>query len=182
MGLPVRAEPQFKLNIDRREMGSADTLRFNVLTYVAEGNYDRAVETLRDFFNQESEYPRFHERVDRYVSHSVDLVNAIRAKRNFPGAQYLTVAKQQELNEKFQAHFSELQFMLKKIERVQVDLKMNDVKSTVWVLKTLSYCVLVVFTVALALDVINGLGYTTRIVVEDGYDRIINWTFQKSGY
>lgn len=178
MGLPARKQPT-QLEIDRSDLGKADTLRFNVLSYVVEENYDRAIETLTEFRNKDSEYPKFKEKTERYLEHCIDLINAIRAKRNFPGMKSLTMAKQQELGEKFMIHFRELQYTLQKIEKIQVDVRIDDVRSTVWIVKALMHSALAVAVVAFALDVSRGLFNTTLIVVDDIFQSLTTWIFGK---
>jgi hypothetical protein len=156
-----------QLGLDRKDLGRADTLRFNVLTFVVEEDYERAISELKNFIARDFEYPRFRERVERYIQHAIDLVNAIRAKRKFPGANMLTMAKQQELNDKFAAHFSELTYVLKKVEKIQTDVRIEDVRSTVWILKALMYSVFAIAIVAFLLDVNQGLFRTTVVVVDD---------------
>ena len=134
MGLPVRHQ-ETSINVDRRDLGKGDTLRFNVLSHVVEENYDKAIEDLKDFLRADSDYPKFRSRAERYIMHSIDLVNGIRAKRNFPGMTSLTTAKQQELHEKFKEHFNELTATLKKVEKIQVDVRMEEFRSTVWVVQ-----------------------------------------------
>lgn len=168
-----------ELNANRGDMGRVDTLRFNVLTFVVEENYDQAIQELKTYFDKDSEYPKFKERVERYIQHSIDLVNAIRAKRKFPGAQLLTVAKQQELNEKFVAHFNELQTILKKIERIQNDLRLEDIRSTIWIVKAAIHSAIVIAIVAFLLDVNQGLMKTTIMVADDIFHEFTAWIFSK---
>ena len=153
--------------MNNQEMGRADTLRFNILTFVVEENYERATSDLQAFLEKDFEYPGFRERVERYILHAVDLVSAIRAKRKFPGAEMLTMAKQQELSDKFVQHFEELQDILKKIERIENDMRMADVRSTVWVVRSLCVAVLVIVLADLAREVDNGLGQTVVTVMDD---------------
>ncbi len=160
-------------------MGRAHTLRFNVLTYVVEENYDKAIDELNGFLKKDFEYPKFKERVERFIQHAVDLVNAIRAKRKFPGAQLLTMSKQHELNEKFAAHFSELQYVLKKVERIHDDVKLEDVRSTVWVVKALSTAATVIAITAFLLDIRNGLLHTTMFVMDDIFHHVTVWVFKQ---
>ncbi len=167
------------LAVDRKEMGRADTLRFNVCTYVVEENYDRAIHELRAFLDKDFEYPKFKGRVERYVHHAIDLVNAIRAKRKFPGVQMLTMAKQQELNEKFKVHFTELQHVLKKVEKIQTDVRIEDVRSTVWIVQALISAAFVLAIAALLMDIKQGLLETTVIVIDDLFQEVTHWLFRK---
>jgi hypothetical protein len=184
MGLPaVRSKNgSEEIGLDRREMGQADTLRYNVATYVVEEKYDRAIEELRGFLEADSEFPKFKERVSRYVEHSVDLINAIRAKRKFPGASSLTMAKQQELKERFHEHFAELQQVLKNIDRIHTELKIDDIRSTVWVVKALVNSVLAVVLSALVIEASHGLGTSLWLVAEEALVSVTNAIFSVLGF
>ena len=178
MGVPkIRNE----FHIDRQDLGRADTFRFNVVTYVVEENYDRAIFDLKAFLEKDSAYPLFRGRIERYIAHAIDLVNAIRAKRRFPGASSLTMAKQQELNDRFREHFNELQLVLKRIEKIETDLRIEDMRSTVWVVKALVNSVLVIAVLAFIMDVSHGLFMTTAIVTDDIFLQVTDWIFKKIG-
>jgi hypothetical protein len=178
MGLPaVKAKGADEFNVDRKELGPADTLRYNVATFVVEEKYDRAIEELRAFLDAKTEFPKFRDRVSRYVDHSIDLINAIRAKRKFPGAASLTMAKQQELKDRFHQHFEELQQVLKNIERIHSKLKVDDIRSTVWVVRTLMNSIFVIFAVAFALEASRGLGTTMMGQLDDFFILIVNKFF-----
>lgn len=163
--------------VDRREMGSADTLRYNVITYVVEENYDRAIHELKSYLEADSEYPRFRERIERYIAHAIDLVNAIRAKRKFPGAASLTMAKQQELNERFREHFNDLQGVLQRVEKIQVDLKLDDVRSTVWVVKASVNAIFAIVLMAFLLEAGRGLFVTFWTVMDDYFMAATDFIF-----
>lgn len=184
MGLPViKSKSNDKeLSVDKREVGQADSLRYNVATYVVEEKYDRAIEELRDFLEVESEFPKFRERVTKYIDHCVDLINAIRAKRKFPGATSLTMAKQQELKDRFHEHFRELQQVLKNIDRIHTELKLDDIRSTVWVIQTMVYAVLAVLIIAFALEASRGLGLSIWSVVDDMFMAITSKIFSVFGF
>lgn len=172
MGLPAK-KAAMQLNVDRHNMGRADSFRFNITTHVVEENYDKAIEELRGFLDKDSEYPKFKERVERYVNHAIDLVNAIRAKRKFPGMNSLTIAKQQEIADRFKEHFDELQYVLKKIEKIQGDLRVDDVRSTVWVVKALIVSIFFVATAAFLVDASHGLLDTTINVIDDAFVQLV---------
>jgi hypothetical protein len=184
MGLPAKKNNQgfnTDIEIDRKEMGKADTLRYNIVTFVVEENYDKAIQELQDFGNQKSEFPKFRERIARHISHGVDLINAIRAKRNFPGVKNLTMAKQQELNERFRDHFNELQHVLKTIEKIQVELKLDDIRSTVWVVKALTNAVFAIAAIAFIIEASRGLLFNFWVVAEDYMIKFTDWIFKAIG-
>lgn len=146
----------FEMSIDASELGPSDSLRYVVLSYVLDERYDEAIEQLKNFSESPSEYPNFKDKCRRFISHSVDLVYAIKAKRSFPGINSLTRAKQQELREKFKGHFRELVQTLKIVEKIQADLRIRDVRSTIYVVRALWYSVVGVVGLAFFLEMKAG--------------------------
>lgn len=164
-----------EVSVDRAELGRPDSLRYNVLNWVLEENYERALEGLNNYLNTPSEFPSFRERIERFVKHSVDLIYAIKAKRSFPGINSLTRAKQQELREKFKTHFRELQYVLKVIEKIQMDLRIQDARSTIYVVRAGWYAIIGVVVMAFYMEVTHGLAQTSSIVFEDLFGAFANW-------
>lgn len=158
------------------DLGKADTLRYNVSSYVVAEKYDKAIRELEAFLARETDYPNFHERVERYVGHGIDLIHAMRAKRNFPGMASLTKSKQQELQEKVKDHFHELTETIKKIESVQRDLRIQDVRSTIWIMRALSLSVgAIIFTAFMVDFIYGGIGRNALVVFDDAYTKLFDW-------
>lgn len=178
----LKTEDKVKINIDRSEMGRADTLRYNVIVFVVEENYDRAIMELESFLERDSEYPKFKSRVERYVKYGIDLINAIRAKRKFPGIYSLTMAKQQEITDKFHEHFHELQHVLKKIEKVQNDMKLEDVRSTVYVVRAVVNAAFAIAILAFVLEGFRGLMSNAYVVADDFFLGIVEEIFKKLNF
>lgn len=163
--------------LDASHFGRPETLRFNVLTYTAQENFDRALRVLEDFMKAEYPYPQFKSRVIRYIQHARDIINAIKTKRNFPGISSLTRAKQQELREKYREHFRELVFILTRVEKVQADLRLNDAKATAWVVKALYYSCVVLFVTSVVLGLVGGTAKSIELLVDDNLTRMLNSVF-----
>ncbi|RYZ76160.1 MAG: hypothetical protein EOP04_32400 [Proteobacteria bacterium] len=161
--------------IDTTDLGRPNTLRYRVLTMVLDERYDSAIGELKEFLDEPSDYPDFKDRVGRFVSHSIDLIYAIKAKRSFPGISSLTRAKQQELREKFKEHLMELQFSIKKIEKNQTDLRVHDVRSTIYVVKAGWYAVVSIAILGFFLEVTQGLATTSIIVIDDSVSKVADW-------
>ncbi len=172
----------FELGMEKTDFGRPDSLRYKVLTLVLQETYDRAIAELRDFGKSESEYPNFKQKVERYVAHSIDLVFAIKAKRNFPGIISLTRAKQQELMEKFKEHYKELQFILRKIEKVEADLRIEDARSTIYVIRALWLAVLCMGIVWFINEIVQGIALTGTVVVEDLLGKATTYIFELIGW
>ncbi len=164
-------------DLDVSDLGRPDTLRYNILSLVINEEYERAINALKDFIHSDSEYANFKGKIERYGLHAIDLIHAIRTKRNFPGINALTRTKQQELREKFKEHFSELKSTLKKIENCLEELRLNDVKSTRLLVKAVWLSSLTIFVAGLAVEIFNGLGRTVLFVIEEGVDKVLAWLF-----
>jgi hypothetical protein len=171
----------FDVGVDRSDLGRPDSMRNKILTWVLDERYDKAIEELKDFLDAPSDYPNFKEKITRYIHHSVDLIYAIKAKRGFPGINSLTRAKQQELREKFKEHFKELQYILKTVEKIQGDLRIQDARSTIYVVRALWLAGLGVVILAFWLDIVNGLAHTSVVVFDDAFGRLANWLAQVVG-
>jgi hypothetical protein len=167
------------LHLDTKDMGKADTLRYNVIFYVVEENYERAIQELKNFMMQKSEYPKFKPRIERYISYGIDLVNAIQAKRHFPGVSSLTMAKQKEMVDKFHSHFKELKIVLGHVERIQQQLKDEDVRSTVLVVRVCINSAFLITILAFALEAMHGMAANIFIVADDYVARIAEFLFTR---
>ncbi len=165
-------------DLDVSDLGRPDTLRYNILSLVINEEYERAIKTLKDFINSDSKYANFIVKIERYSLHGIDLIHAIRTKRNFPGINALTRTKQQELKEKFKEHFSELKSTLKKIENCLEELRLTDVKSTRILVQAVWLSTLTIFVSAIVIEIYDGLGRAALIVVEESVANILNWLYK----
>lgn len=171
----------FELKSTQLDLGKPDSLRYSILLWVLEGNYDKTLETLQEYLNKDFEYPNFKTRIERFIRHAMDLVYAIRAKRNFPGIDSLTRSKQQELKEKYKQHLYELQDTLKRIELVHHDLQTKDVRSTVYVVQAAWFAGVAVVLLAFMLELVHGLALTSMTVFGDSIDHLLGWAFNFLG-
>jgi hypothetical protein len=172
----------FDLKIDASDFGQPGSLRNIVLQSVLDEDYNKALEEIKLFSEGPSEFPNFIPKVTRYLNHSRDLVYAIKAKRNFDGISSLTRAKQQELREKFKEHYGELKFVLRRIEKIESDLRIEDARSTIYIIRALWIAAMVLVSVWFVMESVGGLAITGTIVVEDLIDKISGWLFGIIGW
>src|SRR4051794_18267457 len=83
--------------VSEGEMGRHGGLRRAILGYIVAEKYDQAKEELANYIEVKTvDYPSFGPRVEKFLRHSVELIQAIQTKRNFPGLGSLSLSKQQE--------------------------------------------------------------------------------------
>jgi hypothetical protein len=164
------------------DAGAPGSLRNRILTGVAVDNYERAINDLKESLESKNDYPQFKVRAERYLNYAVDLVNAIKAKRSFPGMQHLSMSKQQELFERAMEHFEDLKVTLKKVEIIEREVMLDDVRSTVWVIKAAVYCIFLFLLVAFVREASRGVIPSAIIVVDGASDNTVNWIFDKIGW
>lgn len=133
-------QQQFQQRLKMRAAETGNKLRHAILHYVVDQQYQIAKRELQAFVSAKTEYPQFQDKANRYVEHCLDLISAIEAKRGFHGMNSLSFSKQQELFDKVIEHFDELTEFLKRIEFVEKDARLIDVRSTVWIVQTISVC------------------------------------------
>ncbi len=172
----------FNLKIEPNDFGQPGSLRNVVLQSVLEEKYDKALEEIKSFIERPSEFPNLIERTQRYLNHTKDLVYAIKAKRNFDGINSLTRAKQQELREKFKEHYNELKFVLRKIEKIESDLRLEDARSTIYIIRALWLASVVLIAAWFVLEIAGGLAVTGAVVAEDGLDKVGGWLLGLMGW
>jgi len=150
-----------------QELGRHGSLRRSVLSLIVSERYDLGKEELNFFVGTKGkEFPNLEGRVEKFVKHAMELIQAIQTKRNFPGMGSLSLSKQQELNEKVLSHFEELKHTLKSIERAEKEIKLSDLRSTAWVVNVFAHSVIVVLMVGFFLTISNGLWYSSSVVFD----------------
>jgi hypothetical protein len=106
------------------------------------------------------------------VRHARELINAVRSKRNLPGLSQLTMAKQKEIMDHVVNHFNELKYTLKAIEKVAKDVALSDIRSTVWLIKTFSYSVLLIVITYFMVTFVKDIGGPFWVVFNDLADMV----------
>ena len=152
-----------------------------MLQQVSQENYDRGIRELKEYLAKDSEYPNFRSKIERYINHSIDLVNAIRAKKSFPGLTNLPMAKQEDINAKTLEHFCELIYALKKVEKIKGDLRVEDVRSTTVVVQAASWCILIIFLIGFSLELAGGTVWTMTTVIDDVFYQVIHFLLSLVG-
>lgn len=149
-----------------RDTGGSETLRHFILNQVIAANYATALRELENYISDRTAFPNFQVKALRYKEHCFNLIKAIETKRNFHGLGSLPLATQQEIYEKILEHFEELKQLLMQIERLEKEAKLDDIRSTVWFLRALTYSVIGLFGFGVFLDFAHGMSYSLLTLLE----------------
>jgi hypothetical protein len=114
-----------------------------VLVAVVAREYEKAKDDIDKFIKFKSSFPDYPKRVKGHAHHCKELIEAINVKRNFPDLSSLNMSKQKEILDHVLVHFEELKNILKIMEKIAGEEALNDLKSTVWVLRIFSYVIMI---------------------------------------
>ena len=158
---------EFSKRLQKKISGRSDGLRNTILSFVARDKFDTAVKELRYYQQYKSDLTPFIDRTERLVDHCEELILAIKAKKAFPNIDQMPMGKRQELFERVQDHFDELQNVLKRVEQIENDIRVQDSRSTVWVLQALIVCSMIVVIVAIVNEALQTMGLSFNVVLDD---------------
>lgn len=170
------------LNVSRSEMGKADTLRYNVNYFLVQEEYPRAIEEIESYKKRDFELPKYREKVLPYLNHAIDLIHAIQSKKALFDNPSLTRSKRQELQDKVQSHYDELQAMFKKMDQIRNQLQMEDVRSTTWVIQSVVYSAFAILLVFLIKELSYDLLHNFEVVWTYLSERMVDELFKKMGW
>ena len=170
-----------KMQANLRDLGPVESMRHTIITYVANENYQHAINEIKTYVESKRDFPQFAEKSERYTNYAIDLINAVKAKRSFPGLQYLGMSKQQELYDRAMEHFEELKQTLKKVEQIERETKLDDIRSTVWVVKAVIYSAFAILVLGFLIEVSRGVLPALSIVLDSLFGTITNKVFDMLG-
>lgn len=170
-------DSRLQKTLESRASGKIDSLKHTILSYVSESDYEMAKSELDRYVDMQREYPVFKERAGRYIHHCKDVIEAISAKRDMPGLHTLPMSKQKEVLETVLGHFEELKHYLHKIEIIQKDAKIEDLRSTVLVIKAIAYSVFLVVGFYFMKSAAAGIWHSFEFVFDERMNQLINWIF-----
>lgn len=159
----------------------AEQVTHSILKHVTQEDYPKAIEQLKAFLELRPEYPQFKVRSERYITYGIDLINGIKAKRNLAGVKQLASAKQQELYDKALDHFADLRKTLKKVERIEQEVKLEDIRSTIWVVKALGYCTFAILLLFFFIEISQGVLEGANIIADDVISDLVDKLFDSLG-
>jgi hypothetical protein len=190
LGKPDADQPQEEQNtavghvetdLKKMVVGRVDTFVNTILSFTAEAKYDIAIRELRIYQDIKNQLNVFKFRTERYFDHCEELIRAVQTKKSFPNFTQLPMSKQEEIHEMVHAHFDDLRRSLKQIQKVEADIQMDDVRSTVWVIKALVISVLVLSVIAIVGQAARTMVLPFKVMQDDateamtsGIDKFLN--------
>lgn len=167
-------QDQLKSRLKSRQVGKDSSLRQLVLASIVESKYDNASDVIDEFIALKDVYPSLRMRVTPHANHAKELINAIRLKRNFPNLSQLSMSKQQEILDHAVNHFDELKLTLKMIEHLTREEAVKDIRSTVWVVRALTYTISAIVIMSFLLEFNSDLRFLIWGVFNDITDTMFS--------
>lgn len=162
--------------ISRADLKRVGLLRV-VLTYVVDGRYDEGLRVIKDHVENKREYPDFRDRTERLVNYCEEIIQSIRQKREHLTNSSVSNSKQHEIREKVQLFFKELKKALVAMEQVEREMRVEDIKTTVWVVKAGTYSIVCVFFVLLYFELTGGVIQAFGSLYMDLVERLLALIF-----
>ncbi len=163
----IQDDLQKKLNQGvKQDLGRVDGLRYTILSLVVDGRYNAGCKELEAYVEGKSDFQSFQKRSQKYIRYCQDIIRAIETKRNFPGLSAMSLAKQQEIYDRVIVHFDELKKTLNRLERIEREYKMDDVRSTMWVVRVLMNVVIFFYFFLLMMDFSGGVSNSFELVFD----------------
>jgi hypothetical protein len=170
----IKSQEELETKLSENISGRLDGLRYTILSLVVDGRYDLAVAEISFYSNSEHKLRVFKLRAQRYLNHCEELIRAIESKIKFCQTRTITRSQKHQLYMMVMKHFHELTESLKKIERIENDVRVSDLKSTVWVLKAFMVC----FATILMLGMIKEAYFTMQtpllVIIDDSVEKIFH--------
>lgn len=173
MSIARRTETRLEIHKKKMAQGQmALNIKNDVIKCINEDQFELATQTLKLFSERNFPYRNYKLKIERYVSHSIDLILALNANKNFSGFNSLTRSKQQELKDKYKKNYNELHETLSKIEMSFYELKFKDNQSTGYFVKAFWVALMIVACSALAIEIFNSIGANAYVLFLNCIDYI----------
>jgi hypothetical protein len=150
--------------------GRLDGFRHTILSLVVEGRYDTAIAEISYYSSSDHKLQVFKRRARRYLNHCEELIRAIESKVKFCQTRTITRSQKHELYTMVLKHFRDLTDSLKKIERIENDIRVTDLKSTVWVLKAFIMSVGVMILFGMIREGVYAMKEPLLVVTDDAIE------------
>lgn len=168
----IKTQEDLELKLSENISGRLDGLRYTILSLVVEGRYDTAIAEISFYANSDQKLQVFRTKAQRYLNHCEELIRAVESKIKFCQTRTITRSQKHQLYMMVMKHFHELTDSLKKIERIENDIRVNDLKSTVWVLKSLIMCLGVLIMFGMIQEAVSSMQLPFMVVVNDSVEFI----------
>lgn len=150
----------------KHDLGRVDGLRYTILSLVVDGRYNAGCRELEVYVEGKTEFKAFQNRAQKYIRYCQDIIRAIETKRNFPGLSAMSLSKQQEIYDRVIVHFDELKKTLSRLERIEREYKLSDVRSTMWIVRVLMNVTIFFFFFMLMVDFTGGVSNSFQLVFD----------------
>lgn len=176
MSAALKIEPHIEPKIEssvKYKFISVDKTREEIITSISAGDFQNAVQILKNFSETDFSYPKFKLKTERFLSHAIDIILALEANKKFLSkTPNLTHSKQQELRGKYNTNFEDLKNILNKVEYSYHQLRAHDNRSTTYVIRAAWISTLVVALGFFAMDTFKVIAPAVHALINSGVDSL----------
>ncbi len=166
----IESQDQLEERLAEHISGRLDGFRHTILSLVVEGRYDTAIAEISYYSSSDQKLNIFKSRAQRYLNHCEELIRAIESKTKFCQTRTITRSQKHELYMMVIKHFKDLTDSLKKVERIENDIRVADLKSTVWVLKAFIMSVGVIILTGMIREAVLTMKEPLLVVTDDAIE------------
>jgi hypothetical protein len=137
--------------------GNPDSMSNAIMHFVMEEKYGRAIRELRGYQKYKEGYPQYKERTDRLFDHIENVIEAIKAKKGLTRAGNVSASRRKEIATVVISHYKQLKGALQRVVYIELQLRMKDSRSTVWVIQALLVGLVLITGVAIVSEAYDSM-------------------------
>ncbi|PIT98636.1 MAG: hypothetical protein COT74_13090 [Bdellovibrionales bacterium CG10_big_fil_rev_8_21_14_0_10_45_34] len=163
-----------ELDLTSRITGRVDSLKNSILSFVANSKYDVARRELKVYRSYKISVPGYIARTTQMYEQSEFIISQIEQLGRSKEKPSLPLAQKQRIQEKLLGLFESLKSYLGRIEQVENDLKVRDLRASAWVLRTFVICVFVAFAVLASHEALSQVSGFVKVTIQKGASFLLN--------
>lgn len=154
-------------HVDTTDIKNSEGLTYVILDLVVNHQFERAIRELHAYAKHKSSYPTYTQLTTRIFDHAENVIQAIKTKKSLMVVPNLSASKKKELHSTIVIHFRDLKMTLQKIGKIEYQIKIQDSRSTLWVLNAIAICTFVILIVALVQEAYYSLAAPLEVIERD---------------
>ena len=167
-------EVQAELNLENYVQGRADTLRNSILGFLVGGRYAIAKKELNTYATYKGKNPAYESATKGVFDHAQEIIDTMRELTENVELETLPRSKRQDTLFRTKRLFENMKHVLMRLEQIENDLLVEDVKSVIGFLRAASVCVFAVIVVVAISEAYTTLGRPMEVMAMEASQWFFN--------